>query len=203
MRLRLPCDRASLAALSIPVVIWSIVLRRMFIRYHRDQRGDNRCFLDDWFVWWFLSDTWPIPHFTAELGMVQCELFYRHRHSDDVDTMPLRAILDPAHWDDDLWEMDDWRLVQELYRIQQTIRIHRNISDRPRTTDDDRALYSVLPERIAADFRLGSESEFLGLERAPVAGCPSFWASHKVCDSARCNLHDWGQHCPAARLAAG
>jgi hypothetical protein len=82
-------------------------------------------------------------------------------------------------------------LALEHARLGAAILRHRDIADRPRTADDDRALYAVLPEKLPADFRLPPEDEFLGEAKAPHAGCPSFWRSHAACPAAH-DLHRWG-----------
>ncbi len=79
-----------------------------------------------------------------------------------------------------------------MMRLEDGLRIHRDISGRPRTIEDDRVLYSVLPEKIPADFRLPPRSEFLGEVRSPHAGCPAFWRSHNGCSATRHDLHQWG-----------
>ena len=189
---RLPCDRTVLQNLTLGETIAALWVRWSFIRYHRDQVGDDRCFLDDWLVWQFLSDTPLRPHFSGEEGMVECKLFWTHRRADGIDTLPVGAIVDPEHWDDILWTDSKFQLKNALFKLQCAIRTHRDITNRPRTADDDRVLYAHLPEKLSANFCLPSEAQFLGEERAPVAGCPSFWRSHETCASARCNLHCWG-----------
>lgn len=172
----------------------AILERRESIRNHRDERGDDRCFLDDYLLWKWLSDSPPEPvaPISIEWGMEQCALFYNHRRAETADPLPKEAILDPRHWDDDLEGMASDQLHDELLRVQEGLRAHRDITLRPRTIADDRALYALLPEKVPADFRLPPEEEFLGEARAPQAGCPAFWRSHGGC-SAKCHdLHRWG-----------
>jgi len=189
---RLPCDQQELRMLTDGQVIAAIWVRRMFIRNHRDQTGDDRCFLDDHLVWQLLSDTPPEELLTAAEGMQRCREFHAFRNADGVDTLPAEAILDPDRWDDDLWHRSRRSLDDELGKLQEAIRTHRDIAGRPRTADDDRALYLALPEKLPADFRLPPADEFLGEARAPHAGCPAFWRSHAGCEPGRCSQHRWG-----------
>lgn len=171
----------------------AIIERRNAIRGHRDQKGDDRCWLDDYLVWAMLEDSSskPPPLPPVEEAMKNCCAFYCMRRSDTPDPLPKGAILDRDKWDNDLGRMNKQELMEELGRIQLAIACHRDVEGRLRTIDDDRALYSTLPEKIPADFRLPAEAEFLGTAKAPHAGCPSFWRSHANCEKP-CNLHSWG-----------
>jgi hypothetical protein len=167
-----------------------ICLMRDRIRYHRNQKGDDRCWLDDYSVWELLPDSPPMPSFSLEEGMRNCRAFWAFRRAEFPDIMPPDATLDSNLWDDDLTKMSAEELAEEFIRLCRAIRGHRDVNGRPRTTSDDRALYAVLPEKVPADFRLPPEEEFLGEAKAPNAGCPAFWRSHAGC--AQCNLHRWG-----------
>jgi hypothetical protein len=123
--------------------------------------------------------------------MDQCRNFYAHRRCDVADAMPAGAISDPVAWDEDLRPMTQPQLAKTLAALQAAIRKHRDVKDRPRNADDDRALYTILPEKLPADFRLPGEDDFLGEAKAPNAGCPSFWRSHKDC-AGKHNMHRWG-----------
>lgn len=165
---------------------------RAGIRLHRDQRGDDRCWLDDWRLWKLLPETVLDDTRVPADATARCEAFYRHRRADVADPVPADAIIDPARWDDDLAGADGATLNVELARLRGAIADHRDVEDRERTLDDDRALYAVLPEKIPADFRLPPEPEFLGEARAPTAGCPAFLRSHGTCPGTCHNLHRWG-----------
>lgn len=172
----------------------SIQESRAAIRYHRDQKGDDRCFLDDYIVWARLPDSPMIftrlPEFSQAMRL--CEIFYTFRRADYADPVPPDAITDRSHWDDDLVYLSSVGLFGQFFLLQRAIRIHRDILNRLRTIDDDRALYAVLPEKLPADFRLPSEEAFLGEACAPKAGCPAFWRSHGDCFSCVHNFHEWG-----------
>ena len=164
---------------------------RKAIRSHRDQRGDDRCWLDDQVVWNTVSSIEQKVHLPAYgEGMRKCRLFYKNRNAASTDPIPADAMLDPAKWDDDLVEMSSERLWNEYITLEKAILKHRNIPEYTRTVDDDRELYSVLPEKIPADFRLPREEEFLGTVRTD-AGCPQFWNSHQNCPGEH-DLHQWG-----------
>lgn len=192
--MRLTFDRNILARFSDGLLLAAILERRQVIRGHRDARGDDRCWLDDYLVWAMLDDSAPASTSPPPLqvAMMKCREFYRLRRADFADPIPTDAIINPALWNQDLRQMTRERLLDELVKIQEAIRRHRDIPDSPRIIDDDRALYSVLPENIPADFRLPPEEEFIGAAKAPAAGCPAFWRSHLSCQCSRHNLHQWG-----------
>ena len=108
--------------------------------------------------------------------------------------MPDDANFDQEHWDDDLIDQQSDVLLDKLVKLQEEIRRHRDIIGRPRTLDDDRRLYNVLPEKMPADFRLPPRSEFLK-GKNPHSGCLNFWRSHERCPKGRCDIHNWGP-CP-------
>lgn len=191
--MRLSCERNILKHLSPSQLREAIFERRKLIRKHRDERGDDRCWLDDYSVWGMLEDSSPRP--TAPLPfeevMGKCRDFYCCRRAEAPGAVPDFAIRDPLHWDDDLIRASEEELLGELLHIQEAIRRHRDIEGAPRTILDDRMLYAILPEKIPADFRLPPEDEFLGEARAPKAGCPSFWRSHAACPAPH-DLSHWG-----------
>jgi hypothetical protein len=177
---------------SVAEELMSMVLAiRSIIRFHRDQIGDDRCFLDDYSVWEQCLDS-PPPAFKMEDGMKQCVLFYENRRAETKDEIPIDAIIDPTKWDLDLHNNSMRELTDKLAVLFDIIEKHRDITGRPRTVDDDRKLYAVLPEKLPADFRLPKREDFLGEARAPYAGCPSFWRSHANCSAKSHNLHKWG-----------
>ncbi len=193
----LPVTLNQIAGLGLDTatLITAIFERRHAIRAnHRDQKGDDRCWLDDFPVWGFVEGLPSRPYVRSfEEGMRQCGLYYEHRRSDTIDPTPPDATIDPAHWDDDLSDMDHRMALEEISRIQWSIMMHFAIGGQPRTLIHDRALYGVLPEKIPADFRLPPRPEFLGRAKYPHAGCPAFWDSHGGCGLSSCDLHKWGQ----------
>ncbi|HEY9585481.1 MAG: hypothetical protein A3C93_04655 [Candidatus Lloydbacteria bacterium RIFCSPHIGHO2_02_FULL_54_17] len=189
----LSLDKTELSRLNRDACIQAILERRRSIREHRDQKGDDRCFFDDYLVWQWLSGSPSEPKVVLpEKGMRECVLFYEHRRAEAADPAPEDAILESVHWDDDLPSKGLPELHAELLHIQEAIRLHRDIAKEKRSADDDRALYGVLPEKAPADFRLPPKEEFLGEARAPRAGCPTFWRSHADCGVQRHDYHKWG-----------
>ncbi len=169
---------------------------RQVIRYHRNQKGDDRCWLDDYKVWASIGEsTWtPISLPPYDEMMAKCLDFWTNRRAETVDEGPAGKPLALRFWNSDLLGLGAKELLGKLKQLEEVIARHRDIKDRPRTTDDDRALYAVLPEKLPADFRLPSRDEFLGEALAPHAGCPAFWRSHADCPErvSGCNVHDWG-----------
>lgn len=167
---------------------------RAAIRYHRDQKGDDRCWVDDERLWALLPDAPPEPRAlpSFEDMMKKCGAFYHLRRADVPDPIPAQAQHDPLQWDADLETMSEADAEQELSRLHEAARRHRSIQDRDLTIEDDRQLYRVLPEQLTADFRLPPEPDFLGEANAPAAGCPSFWRSHQHCPNSTHDIHVWG-----------
>ena len=164
---------------------------RSVIRTNRDQKGDDRCWLDDYLVWNTLPKTKQVLHLpTYDEGMKRCRSFFKYRNSASMEEIPADAILDPAKWDDDLAKMSAEDLRSELSKIENAIYKHGNVVYRERTVEDDKELYRVLPEKIPADFMLPCEEDFLGTKKTE-AGCPQFWNSHKNCLGEH-NIHQWG-----------
>lgn len=169
-----------------------VKLLRNSVRDHRKAVGDDRCWLDDYLLWSVLPDTPNLAKPTSEAGMLRCKEFYLNRRADEPDPIPSEAILDPAHWDDDL-ERPDVNPEQAFASLIEAIRAHRDLPEgTTRTLEHDRILYLALPERMPADFRLPPKDEFLGRSANPRVSCPNFWASHASCPAGGCYLHAWG-----------
>lgn len=124
--LRLGTDKNSLEQLTIVELRSAITERRKQIRNHRDQKGDDRCWIDDYQVWTMLDDTPPEPTepLPFDEAMKCCQDFYVWRRSETVDAVPSDAILDPLHWNNDLLKISDEDLKIELLAIQQAIKVH-------------------------------------------------------------------------------
>ena len=166
---------------------------RAAIRMHRDQKGDDRCWLDDFLLWKLIprkeKDPKKLP--PIEEAMKKCIQFYERRgkriHEGNKKV---------NYSDEDLEIMNKEELVSELNKIAKAIRNHRDRSQR--TWKDDQKLYDVLPEKEHADFYLPPRNEFIGGEQKrrgcgdKASGCPNFWKSHKNCKTEEHNLHQWG-----------
>ncbi|MEZ0224701.1 MAG: hypothetical protein ACAH83_09125 [Alphaproteobacteria bacterium] len=187
--MRLSADPFKLVKMSPDELREAIANRRAVIRAHRDAKLDDRCWLDDYLVWDMVEGSPPdisAPPPYAE-AMQRCRDYYQHRRSETFDAADSAGGSD----DKDLSAMEQAKLAKALGALQAAIKAHRDVKDRPRNLDDDRALYAALPEKIAADFRLPPEPDFLGEAKAPRAGCPSFWRSHEKC-TAKHDMHRWG-----------
>ncbi len=195
MRLPHELDKLKRLDLTTRALRTAISEARLRIRTHRDtEKPDDRCHLDDYLVWDLLDDSPPAPtDFEYEESMELCKNFWTFRRAGEADPIPKRAIRDRRLWDQDLRSplMTRKGLLDELFKIQQAIKKHRDIGRRHRTVEDDRLLYTVLPEKMPGDFRLPTRPEFLGEAKAPHAGCPAFWRSHSTCKPPH-NLHKWG-----------
>ncbi|HZS42931.1 MAG TPA: hypothetical protein VFA52_01800 [Candidatus Paceibacterota bacterium] len=193
--MKLPHDLEKLRKLRLKISDLKLFIleRRKVLRNHRDQRLDDRCWLDDYLLFAFLDDSPPTPTRLPpfHLMMKECGSFYFHCRADEADPVPADAILDPLEWDRDLEIVNEHDFFMHLHSMQQGFLILREIKSRPKTVDDYRRLYSTLPEKLPADFRLPPEPDFLGERKAPYAGCPSFWRSHNVCKGPCC-LDRWG-----------
>ena len=174
-------------------LIAAIIERRTAIRYCRDQRGDDRCFLDYYEVWKFVKGTTPPPR-TRDAGMPRCEMFFRHCNAEAPDEVEPGDFCVIEEWDPMLHNLRHVDLAKIFIRINYAILRHRDVEKlrkRPRNANDDRRLFrETLPEKIPADFRLPSEHEFLH-NAVGRHGCEAFWASHAGCGP-ECNLHAWG-----------
>ncbi|MDO8516400.1 MAG: hypothetical protein Q7S28_04060 [bacterium] len=191
--MRLSCDKREFEKLSRKELIPAIKERRAVIRASRDAKLDDRCWLDDYPIWLMLDDTPPEPTKPPphEEAMARCKEFYEHCREEDPDPKSGPTIFHPARWDEDINLITHANLVEALVTLQEAIKAHREIKERPRSSDDYRQLYNLLPENVPADFRLPSHDEFLGEAKAPSAGCPAFWRSHAHC-TRPCDLHRWG-----------
>ena len=169
-----------------------IIELRNAIRYARDQKLDDRCWLDYYQLYKIIDikcDFNSLPSYDE--GMSKCVAFYHNRRSDFIDALPSDTALDREKWDNDLSSMDFKALYHEIDKITKAAVKHYSILDIKKTIEDDRGLYRILPEKMPADFRLPPKEEFLeGVK--PCAGCPNFWKSHQKCETEQHNLHAWG-----------
>lgn len=160
------------------------VLRlRQEIREHRDQRGDDRCWLDDVALHALLPDAPPalleLPPW--EEMEKRCAAYFENRQCAACPhAIPPDAILDPREWDGDLENMTDEKILAETLRLRQGIRLHRDIGEK-RTAIDDEALCALLPEKLLADSRL-TGPRFL-------PSCRNFWETRQGQNPQK--LHEW------------
>lgn len=181
-----------------PLEIRRLILeRRLAVRWHRDQEGHERCFLDDDRLFAFLDDTVPrILPSSRDKRMELCAEYY-----EACSTYEPPESVEPAGtvfvYDADLDQRSAGQLLGVFITIQSAIVRLRNITDRPRTPSDYARLYEqTLPEKIAANFKLPPQDEFLYGTGHLEEGCEPFWESHDDCIKQSCDLSQWGQLCP-------
>ncbi len=201
---RLGWTEEALIELPTDELLIAVRHRRALIRWHREQRGDDRCWLDDWVVHLALSDTQSEPAKLPEEAMQLCEEFFERRQApeDPIDqgefTAAQRQEADSL-LEQMLQDRDGGRkfLIRELLMLQIGILGHR--LEKPRNWIADQQLYLWLPEQRLAVTRLPSREEFLAVQPGAAHGCPQFIASHADCPIATaCDLHRWG---PCGRVA--
>lgn len=168
---------------------------RRVLRWHRDQIGDDRCWLNDLKLYEvarvrhaFLNAD-PLIPFRNFIRF--CEDFHDFCNSEQPLVIPNDAVLDPQHWDDDLEGKSNLELYDELEKLRSGILEYAQITNRPKTVADNQKLYNLLPEKLPADFRLPPKSKFLDNDD-PRKGCTNFWFSHADCSRRPCNLSQWG-----------
>jgi hypothetical protein len=157
-----------------------ILKTRLDIRWHRDQRGHDRCWLDDVRVYSNLPEyvnpyERRLPSRREFLGL--CESFYERRQSPTVSGKPDAGT--SGDEDADLESASPDRLRGELLRLRAGIRVHE-AKGRTKAWEDDQRLYSLLPDRAKATTTLPPRAEFLD-------GCRDFYASRG--DPPK--LHEW------------
>jgi hypothetical protein len=157
-----------------------ILKTRMDIRWHRDQRGHDRCWLDDVKVYSNLPEyknpyERGLPSRTEFLGM--CERFFEGRQGPTVNASPIGTL--DRDQDADLDQMATERLRNELLKLRDGIRRHR---DRGTSKDweDDQRLYNLLPDNVGSVTTLPPRAEFLD-------GCEHFYSTRG--DPPK--LHEW------------
>jgi hypothetical protein len=178
---------------SLGVMKLRIIETRNIIRKHRDQKLDDRCWRDDDWIRKLVGMP-PLPKQEPVQAMLLCLDFYNYRRAEQKDPDGPAAILDPKHWDSDLCDPSS-----DLFAISRSLTSAIwEFCDLPggeiRTIAHDRRLYSSLPEKIGADFRLPPKDQFLGWNDDP-SGCPHYHFSHLKCGY-HCNPHKWGPCSP-------
>lgn len=150
---------------------------RNIIRWHRDQKGDNRCWLDDWRVYEVVLGIKP-PNLPAySTCLILCEQYH---HQRSALTPPNTSQLIIKDWDADLQSFSEQRLIAERAQLLLAVNFHRNFNDGRRLAADDLRLYSVLHDGILLDQHLPPWEEFR-------PSCERFFS-----DPDRANkLHEW------------
>lgn len=161
-----------------------ILKLRNGIRTHRDQIGDDRCWLDDSLLYGLLSDTPPGPVELPSWEVMEekCLRFFNNRQCGDCPhPTPSDAVQNRSEWDRDLARMDKVALNRELLHLKRGICAHRDISEERRKFFDDECLYALLPEKLPANTRLTGE--------AFMPSCRRFWQTRQGQNPQK--LHEW------------
>jgi hypothetical protein len=158
---------------------------RSAIRFHRDQAGDDRCWLDDYILYRELPDSAPEPASlpNAKEMFERCSRYFNQRGCSADTSVYRQACV--ASTPPVCAETTD-----EIMRIESAIRAHREKGELL-TWKDDLDLYMTLPEKKGANFSLTPKDEFL-YGWGESGGCPHFWRSHLRCCVERHDLHSWG-----------
>lgn len=129
---------------------------RRDIRWHRDQVGDDRCWLDDLKLYTHIPgylEPYANGMQSRRSFMMLCKRFYENRQNP-TETARKRGGVDDA--DNDVCGMDRMAIATEIARLRAGIRKHR-AAGAGRTWRDDNSLYLLLPERLPAATRLPME----------------------------------------------
>ena len=133
------------------------------ICYHRDQRGDDRCWFDDLSLYWCLPESIRRPVKLSTQEMAERCAYYRHCRSDQ--NRPRQAALDPEMESERcakyLNEMPRLLLILEGRKLRKGVRDHRDKPMISRTVADDKKLYALVRGGMEADFRLPPAEVFL------------------------------------------
>ncbi len=136
-----------------------LVLRiRGDIRWHRDQRGDDRCWLDDiklyenlpGYINPYSQRVPPKVEFLRLCGVFQSNRQVPGEHVTHTESAQ------PRNADEDLDAMDKETLILEVNKLRNGIHTHLEKGEK-RGYADDAALYALLPERTKAITRLPPE----------------------------------------------
>jgi len=145
-----------------------IIKLRSIIRYHRDQEGDDRCWLDDELLYESLPETANIsPSLPSkEFFMDKCTRFHSKRQDPNQKrkaNKPSQIPMDEdvRTLDEDVKNMSEEEQNKEIARLKQAIRLHRNIGDNQRSWQDDKRLYQALNENSIYDTTLPDQDKFL------------------------------------------
>ena len=154
-----------------------IVKMRKALRYHRDQKGDDRCWLDDDLLYELMPETPPSTLLPSPAFMERCQRFHEARQCPEQVVNNASCTLDT---DEDLALMDDRQFLPEALRLRAAIREHRDAGEFVRDWRDDKKLYALLPDTTQSNTSLPSQVEFL-------ESCEWFFQTR----TAPLKLHEW------------
>lgn len=130
-----------------------IVRVRGAIREHRDQIGDDRCWLDDHLLYWQVLGLPDLVKLPAKPEFMRlCNQFHcKRRFSSGID--PAKADAPPLTKPvKDLAVMTVDALWVEYDQLLKGVAMHYALGER-KTEADDQAMYALLPEQLKADTR--------------------------------------------------
>jgi hypothetical protein len=153
------------------------------IRLHRDQRGDDRCWLDDVLLYKALPET---VHSLTQLQprdefMLACEKFWCTRQCPAEPAYAGQQTERRAYADDDLAGKGLGALLGEAMHLRTGIRSHRDKGD-ARSWRDDATLYRLLPEKDPGITALPPKPVLLG-------NCQRYWQTRQSQHPQK--LHEW------------
>jgi hypothetical protein len=126
------------------------------IRHHRDQKGDDRCWFDDFTLYWHLPESVKRPVKLSQSQMKDyCAYFHQCRGGNETPSAQRQNN------NDYLQLMSMSQLRQEAIKLRKAIRKHRDMGMMQRMLLHDKELYASLPDGIEADFRLPPRELFL------------------------------------------
>jgi hypothetical protein len=179
----MPEQDADLRALDGTLLHAEVLRLRNAIRLHRDQRGDDRCWLDDVLLYKALPET---VHSLTQLQpkdefMLACEKFWCTRQCPAEPAYAGQQTEHRTYTDDDLAGKDLDGLLAEAGRLRTGIRSHRDKGD-ARSWRDDATLYQLLPEKDPGITALPPKHVLLG-------NCKNYWQTRQTQHPPK--LHEW------------
>jgi hypothetical protein len=118
-----------------------VIEARQAIIWHAYQVGDDRCWMDDWWVYAIVLNLLPPRQLSAEeICLTYCQQ-YRSERALDFHTFDAPPISE-VHLD--VVRMSLAELIKEWYKIKTAVIIHWLIGDGKRTLGDDQQMYQVV-----------------------------------------------------------
>ena len=132
-----------------------IVKIRSAIRWHRDQVGHERCWVDDDQTYRLLPRRAPFNLPLRADFAARCREYRNNRCNNEAPE------IGAANDDSDLRQLTRAELEAEKTRLLEGVARHARILRSQRSWTHDKELYLLLPEKKLADWRLPDRSEFL------------------------------------------
>lgn len=161
-----------------------ILKARNAIRGHRDEKGDDRCWLDDDLVYQCVPGYKPVTMlYPKEDFLKQCRVFKERRsglssYPSGLLAVPLR---ENGMSDTDIDKWTDEQLKSHVFWLWLCILNHHNCGE-DKTSFDDVLLYMVLPDGTEPDLSLPPEL---------LANCERFYDTRPCPLTNPHKLHEW------------